>query len=136
MTNKFEERQITKDEIRVGDRIVATYHDSDGIKRTYEFTVADVDGSILKTPEGGIFRPYEQYTYTLLDRPKPELPTELGSVIVDVTTVNYRYPVAVLLHGDLWGGPITDEDYYATFRADMVESFTLARVVKAGDDND
>ena len=136
MTDTFEERQITNDEIRVGDRIVATYRDSGGIKRTYEFTVADVDGNTLKTPEGGIFYTYGIRDYILLDRPKPELPTELGSVIVDVTTVNYRYPVAVLLHGDLWGGPVTDEDYYATFRAEMVESFTLARVVKAGDDND
>ena len=47
MTDTFEERQITNDEIRVGDRIGTTFRDSGGIKRTYEFTVADVDGNIV-----------------------------------------------------------------------------------------
>ena len=130
MTDTFEERQITNDEIRVGDRIGATYRDSGGIKRIYEFTVADVDGNTLKTPEGGIFYTYGIRDYILLDRPKPALPTELGSVIVDVTTGAYTVPVAILLREGMWSGPASGLDKSVVFDSGMIRAWSPARVVK------
>ena len=131
MTDTFEERQITRDEIRVGDRILATYFDSGGIKMTYEFTVADVEGNILKTPEGGEFRLYDVlYDYVLLDRPKPALPTEPGSVIVDVTTGAYTVPVAILLREGMWSGPASGLDKSVVFDSGMIRAWSPARVVK------
>lgn len=126
--------EIKFDDVRVGDTVQVEW-DTSGVHYAATITVSEVDNGWLHNSDGNIILADDK-SLTLLDRPKPELPTELGSVIVDVTTVNYRYPVAVLLHGDLWGGPLTDGDYYGTFRAERVESFTLARVVKAGDDND
>ena len=133
MTDTFEERQITRDEIRVGDRILATYLNSGGIKETYEFTVEGVEGNILKTPEGGEFHLYDTlYDYILLDRPKPALPTEPGSVIVDVETYIRKYPIMLLVGDELWHAPTSTSEeatYYAVL-SENIQSWSPARVVK------
>ena len=84
------EQQIKPEDVRVGDRIRVEWM-VDDVLHAETGTIAKIDG-------GGDFhtksewfigplyikariRKGEQITITLLDRPKPKLPTEVGSVI-------------------------------------------------------
>ena len=84
------ERQIKPEDIRVGDRIRIEWM-AGGVFQTWTGTVAKVDADgDFESKEGRvigtsyikeIINDGENITITLLDRPKPPLPTEVGSVI-------------------------------------------------------
>ena len=84
------EQQIKPEDVRVGDRIRIEWM-ADDILRAETGTVAeiDMDGDFRSQAGWLIGTAYikerinrgEQITITLLDRPKPKLPTEVGSVI-------------------------------------------------------
>ena len=84
------ERQIKLEEVRVGDRIRVEWMERD-ILHAETATVANIGsyGGLISKEEWFIGPTYiqkrirggEPITITLLDRPKPKLPTEVGSVI-------------------------------------------------------
>ena len=84
------EQQIKPEDVRVGDRIRVEWM-VDDILRTETGTIAKIDGSgDFQTKSEWFIGPLyikarirkgEKITITLLDRPKPKLPTEVGSVI-------------------------------------------------------
>ena len=84
------EKTITPEDIRVGDRIRVEWMRGD-ILHAETGTVAKIDknGGLISQEEWFIgplyikerIRKGEQITITLLDRPKPKLPTKVGSVI-------------------------------------------------------
>ena len=84
------EQTIKPEDIRIGDRIRIEWMEDD-ILRAETGTVAKIhmDGD-FRSQAGWLIGPLyikerirkgEQITITLLDRPKPKLPTEVGSVI-------------------------------------------------------
>ena len=84
------EQMIKYEDVRVGDRIRVEWMMRD-VLETWTGTVAGVDKDGDFTSKDGwviglsyikeIINNGEQITITLLDRPKPPLPTEAGSVI-------------------------------------------------------
>ena len=84
------EQTIKPEDVRVGDRIRVEWM-VDDILRAETGTVAKIDkNGDFKSKEEWFIGPLyirertrigEQITITLLDRPKPKLPTEVGSVI-------------------------------------------------------
>ena len=83
------EQTIKPEDIRVGDRIRVEWM-ADDILRAETGSVAEIDGDGDPWTQARVIGPSfiqerindgQQITITLLDRPKPKLPTEVGSVI-------------------------------------------------------
>ena len=83
-TERAAGRPIAWEDVRVGDTIERRWT-SKGVAYSSRGTVAKIDGSTLATldtAEGGVVAfQYGGKSLFLIDRPKPELPTEAGSVI-------------------------------------------------------
>ena len=105
------ERQIKLEEVRVGDRIRVEWMVGD-VFQTRTGSVAEIDGDGDPwTQEARFIGPAyiqkrvnkgEQITITLLDRPKPKLPTEVGSVIHVSECRGEKCDVLAMLDDDGW----------------------------------
>ena len=110
------EQRIELEEVRVGDRIRIEFMMAD-ISKTWTGTVARIgmDGDLLTQEEWFIGPAYIQdhinkgarINIVLLDRPKPKLPTEVGSVIHVSECQGEKCDVLAMLCDDgLWYTPI------------------------------
>lgn len=123
-------------DIRKGDHIVATFVDGDLI-RTYNGVAAEFTeyGEWLTTDGFLLIREDSKPECIFLaDRTEPALPTEPGSLIMDVDTAVGAYPLMTLEQEGNWrvlpaiGGLAT---LWVT--PDEIKSFRLAKVVPADD---
>lgn len=115
------EQQIKPEDVRVGDRIRVEWM-VDDVLHAETGTVAKIDGNGgLSSKEGWSIGPAyiqkrvnkgEQITINLLDRPKPKLPTEVGSVIHVSECQGEKCDVLAMLCDDgLWYTPISVTGY-------------------------
>ena len=132
-TERTAGRPIAWEDARVGDTIEQRWT-SKGVACSERGTVAKIDGSYLDTAEGGaIAYQYEPRGLLLIDRPKPELPTEVGSVIVNATIRGVPGQVATLVDayaGQFWRTSITLAGMYA-HDPEHITEWTLGKVVSA-----
>ena len=120
---------IAWENVRVGDTIERRWT-SRGIAYSERGTVAKADDAYLHAAEGGtIAYQYGVRGLLLIDRPKPELPTEVGSVIVDATIRGVPGQVAVW-DGGYWVTfpPVAGRPYH---RPEHITEWTLGKVVPA-----
>lgn len=124
-------------DIRKGDHIVATFVDGDLI-RTYNGVAAEfteygewltTDGFLL------IRKDSKPETIVLEYRTEPALPTEPGSVIVDVVSIkDVKYGTMFLDdQGDWEACLIPDKSSFRWLLPSEIKSFRLAKVVPADD---
>ena len=111
------EQMIKYEDIRVGDRIRVEWMVGD-VLRTYTGTVVKIDVSGgLRTKEGcyigsSHINKNGKSTITLLDRPKPSLPNEVGSVIHVSECRGFECnTLAMLDHYGRWRTPIPVAGY-------------------------
>ena len=126
-------RPIAWEDVRVGDTIERRWT-SKGITYSERVTVAKIDGPYLHAAEGGaVAFYYGSKSLFLIDRPKPQLPTEVGSVIVNATIRGVPGQVATLVEtyrGQLWRTSITLAGVYA-HDPEHITEWTLGKVVPA-----
>lgn len=133
MTESSTERAVCQpiafDDVRVGDTIEQRWT-SNGVAYSNRGTVAKIDGSTLDTAEGGTvaFQRGSKSLF-LIDRPKPQLPIEVGSVIVNATIRGVPGQVAVW-DGGYWATfpPVAGRPYH---RPEHITDWTLGKVVPA-----
>ena len=132
-TERAAGRPIAFDDVRVGDTIEQRWT-SKGVAYSKLGTVAKIDGAYLDTAEGGVVASqYKSKKLLLIDRPKPELPTEVGSVIVNATIRGVSGQVATLVEtygGQFWRTSITLAGVYA-HDLEHITEWTLGKVVPA-----
>ena len=120
---------IAFEDVRVGDTIERRWT-SKGVAYSERGTVAKIDGSHLDTAEGGaIVYQYRSRELLLIDRPKPQLPIEAGSVIVNATIRGVPGQVAVW-DGGYWVTfpPVAGRPYHCP---EHITDWTLGKVVPA-----
>ena len=120
---------IAFEDVRVGDTIERRWT-SKGVAYSERGTVAKIDGAYLDTAEGGaIAYQYGSRELLLIDRPKPPLPIEVGSVIVNATIRGVPGQVAVW-DGGYWATfpPVAGRPYH---RPEHITDWTLGKVVPA-----
>ena len=128
-TERAAGRPIAWEDVRVGDTIERRWT-SRGITYSERGTVAKIDGAYLHAAEGGaIASHYGGKSPFLIDRPKPELPIEVGSVIVNATIRGVPGQVAVW-DGGYWATfpPVAGRPYH---RPEHITEWTLGKVVPA-----
>ena len=115
------EQMIKYEDVRVGDRIRVKWMMRD-VLETWTGTVAGVDKDGDFTSKDGwviglsyikeIINNGEQITITLLDRPKPKLPNEVGSVIHVSKRRGTKCDTLAILNRDrLWYTPVPVSGY-------------------------
>ena len=132
-TERAVEQPIAFEDVRVGDAIEQRWT-SKGVAYSNRGTVAKIDGATLDTAEGGVVAfQYGGKSLFLIDRPKPQLPTEVGSVIVNATIRGVPGQVATLMEtygGQFWRTSITLAGVYA-HDPEHITEWTLGKVVPA-----
>lgn len=121
---------IKFEDIRKGDTIRTT-HTNCGVVSVKTGVVADLGRDVWWTAEGGgVASPYwsGEPTFELIDRPKPPLPTEDGTVIISNQPVELGPIPLVLQDGKWWY--LNGESFY---HANSVGNrpWKLAKVVEA-----
>ena len=116
-----EQTTIRYDDIRVGDRIRVEWMVDDVLRaETGTVDEIDTDGGLMSKGEWFIGPSYikdrirngEQITITLLDRPKPKLPTEVGSVIHVSECRGTKCDTLAMFDGDeYWYTPVPVTGY-------------------------
>lgn len=123
--------QVIKfEDIRKGDRIRVTFDDDD---ITLTGVASELSAVWWYTPKGRLLAASETVAViTLLDRPKPELPTELGSVIIatEVRGVKGRWELYRYID-DVWLSARTIERRDSHFPEHITE-WELAKIVPVG----
>ena len=125
------EQMIKYEDVRVGDRIRVEWM-VDDVLETWTGTVAKVDADgDFESKEGRVIgisyikeniNDGEKITITLLDRPKPPLPTEVGSVIhVSECRGIECDTLAMLDHDWHWYTPIPVSGYAFHGTVDITE---------------
>ena len=132
------EQMIKYKDIRVGDRISVEWMMGD-VLQTYTGTVAKIERSGgLRSEEGrfiglSYINKNGKSTITLLDRPKPPLPTEVGSVIHVSECRDVKCDtLAMLDHDWLWYTPIPVAGYVFHDPSDIT-AWEPRDVVEAGE---
>ena len=156
-TERAAGRPIAWEDVRVGDTIERRLT-SKGVTYSERGTVAKIDGAYLHTAEGGTIASHyggpsprltAAYLHTaeggavasyyggkslfLIARPKPELPIEVGSVIVNATIRGVPGQVATLVDaygGQFWRTSITLAGVCA-HDPEHITEWTLGKVVPA-----
>ena len=126
---------IAWEDVRVGDTIERRWT-SKGVTYSERGTVAKIDGAYLNAAEGGaVASHYGGKSLFLIDRPKPELPIETGSVILasEVRGERFDPPVAMVADSDgdwhrLGWARIDSRIWY---KSEHITEWTLAKVVPA-----
>ena len=137
MTESSTERAVGQpiafEDVRVGDTIEQRWT-SKGVAYSNRGTVAKIDGATLDTAEGGaVAFQYGGKSLFLIDRPKPGLPIEVGSVIVNATIRGVPGQVATLMEtygGQFWRTSITLAGMYG-HDPEYITEWTLGKVVPA-----
>ena len=124
---------IAWEDVRVGDTIERRWT-SNGITYSERGTVAKIVGAHLHAAEGGaVASQYGGKSMFLIDCPKPQLPIEVGSVIVNATIRGVPGQVATLVEtygGQFWRTSITLAGVYA-HDPEYITEWTLGKVVPA-----
>ena len=124
---------IAWEDVRVGDTIERRWTRW-GVTYSGWGTVAKIDGAYLRAAEGGaVASQYGVDSLFLIDRPKQELPTEVGSAIVNATIRGVPGQVATLVEtygGQFWRTSITLAGMY-THDPEHITEWTLGKVVPA-----
>ena len=111
-------------DVKIGDRVTFTYQGHEVVADVYydEYENVRVGTNLLYD--------VNKYVLTNVDRPTRTLPTEPGSVILDVVTDEGEYSIAVKQNDDYWWFLPTSppEDNHYIYPGDIL-SFTPARVV-------
>ena len=132
-TERAAGRPIAWEDVRVGDTIERRWT-SKGVTYSERWTVAKIDGAYLHVAEGGaVASHYGGKSLFLIDRPKPELPIEVGSVIVNATIRGVPGQVATLMEtygGQFWRTSITLAGVYG-HDPEYITEWTLGKVVPA-----
>ena len=132
-TERAAGRPIAFDDVRVGDTIEQRWT-SKGVAYSKLGTVAKIDGAYLDAAEGGVVASqYKSKKLLLIDRPKPELPTAVGSVIVNATIRGVSGQVATLVEtyeDQFWRTSIKLAGVY-THDLEHITEWTLGKVVPA-----
>lgn len=123
-------------DIRKGDHITVTYVDGDLIRTVNGVAAEFSDGEWL-TAEGWFLAGlrYTPESIFLEDRTEPALPTEPGSVIMDVVThTGIEYGTMFLdYQGDWEAFLVPDKSSFRWLIPSEIKSFRLAKVVPADD---
>ena len=124
---------IAWEDVRVGDTIERRWTRW-GVAYSGWGTVAKIDGTYIRAAEGGaVASQYGVDSLFLIDRPKQELPIEVGSVIVNATIRGVPGQVATLMEtygGQFWRTSITLAGVYA-HDPEHITEWTLGKVVPA-----
>lgn len=123
--------QVIKfEDIRKGDRIRVTFDDGD---LTNIGVASELSADWWYTPKGRLLVAFQSVAViTLLDRPKPELPTELGSVIIatEVRGVKGRWELYLLSERN-WIA-VDRIDGYRYHDPKRITEWELAKIVPIG----
>ena len=132
-TERAAGQPIAWEDVRVGDTIERR-GTSKGVTYSERGTVAKIDGAYLHAAEGGaVAHRYGVGELLLIDRPKPPLPTEVGSVIVNATIRGVPGQVATLVEtygGKFWRTSITLAGV-DVHDPEHITEWTLGKVVPA-----
>ena len=124
---------IAWEDVRVGDTIRAEYRSGDVGLTTEGVVAVALESSLSSAQARYIARSINNPTLTLIDRPKQELPIEVGSVIVNATIRGVPGQVATLVEtygGQFWRTSITLAGVYA-HDPEHIAEWTLGKVVPA-----
>ena len=126
-------RAIAWEDVRVGDTIRAEYRSGDVGLTTEGVVAVALESSLSSAQARYVARSINNPTLTLIDRPKPQLPIEVGSVIVNATIRGVPGQVATLMEtygGQFWRSSITLAGVYA-HDPEHITEWTPGKVVPA-----